>query len=89
MAVPNLAEKLAAKLLARDGISAIWQLHVAAAAAHADGYRHAAETVLEIAEAAERTLLEAAPSIAINQSVRNQSRELPQVARHSAARFPF
>ena len=60
MAPPNFAEKLAIKLLARDGISAVWQLQVAAAAAYADGHRRAAETVLEIAEAAERALLAAA-----------------------------
>ena len=59
MAPPNFAEKLAVKLLARDGISAVWQLHVAAAAAYADGHGRAAETVLEIAEAAERALLQA------------------------------
>ncbi|MBV9586440.1 MAG: hypothetical protein JO213_16310 [Alphaproteobacteria bacterium] len=64
MAPPNFAEKLAVKLLARDGISAVWQLHVAAAAAFADGHRQAAETVLQIAEAAERALLEGAEALA-------------------------
>jgi hypothetical protein len=46
--------------LAREGISAVWQLHIAAATAYRDGYRRAAETVLEIADAAERELLERA-----------------------------
>jgi hypothetical protein len=46
--------------LEREGISAVWQLHLAAAAAYRDGYRRAAETVLEIADAAERELLERA-----------------------------
>ena len=58
MNAPTFAEKLAVRLLAREGISAVWQLHVAAASAYRDGYRRAAETVLEIADAAERELLE-------------------------------
>jgi aspartate aminotransferase-like enzyme len=57
MTVPTFAEKLAVRLLAREGISAVWQLHVAAATAYRDGYKRAAETVLEIADAAERELL--------------------------------
>ena len=54
---PTFTESLAVRLLARDGIAAIWQLHVAAAAAYRDGYQRAAETVLQIADAAERELL--------------------------------
>jgi len=60
MTVPTFAEKLAVRLLAREGISAVWQLHVAAATAYRDGYKRAAETALEIADAAERELLERA-----------------------------
>jgi hypothetical protein len=60
MRVPTFAEKLAVRLLARDGISAVWQLHLAAATAYRDGYKRAAETVLEIANAAEREVLERA-----------------------------
>jgi len=51
MKVPTFSEKLAVRLLAREGISAVWQLHIAAATAYRDGYRRAAETVLEIADA--------------------------------------
>ena len=47
---PTFTESLAVRLLARDGIAAIWQLHVAAAAAYRDGYQRAAETVLQIAD---------------------------------------
>lgn len=57
MTGPTFTETLAVRLLARDGISAIWQLHIAAAAAYRDGYKRAAETVLQIADAAERELL--------------------------------
>ena len=57
MTGPTFTESLAVRLLARDGIAAIWQLHVAAAAAYRDGYQRAAETVLQIADAAERELL--------------------------------
>ncbi|TMJ58169.1 MAG: hypothetical protein E6G81_11405 [Alphaproteobacteria bacterium] len=60
MKTSTFAEKLAVRLLAREGVSAVWQLHVAAATAYRDGYRRAAETVLEIADAAERELLERA-----------------------------
>lgn len=60
MRVSTFAEQLAVRLLAREGVSAVWQLHLAAAAAYRDGYKRAAETVLEIADAAERELLERA-----------------------------
>ena len=60
MRVSTFAEKLAVRLLAREGISAVWQLHLAAATAYRDGYTRAAETVLEIADAAERELLDRA-----------------------------
>jgi hypothetical protein len=49
----SLTEKLALMILARDGIAAIWQLHMAAADAHQTGHRAAAGAILEIAEAAE------------------------------------
>src|SRR6202035_2784982 len=35
---PTLAESLALSMLARDGIAAIWQLHLAAAEAHRTGF---------------------------------------------------
>jgi hypothetical protein len=55
----SISETLALTLLARDGIAAIWQLNVAAAEAHRNGYHRAAHTVLEIAEAAEQAWLRA------------------------------
>ena len=48
------AEAAAARLLTREGMSAIWQLHVAAAGAYADGHHRAARSMIEIADAAER-----------------------------------
>jgi hypothetical protein len=53
------ADKLALSLLARDGITAIWKLHIAAAEAHGAGYPSAASAILDIAEAAEDAWLRA------------------------------
>jgi len=47
-----LAETVALELLARDGITAIWQLNLVAADAFRAGYPRAAESLLDIAEAA-------------------------------------
>jgi len=47
-------ENLALTMLAREGIAAIWQLHLSAARAYRDGHRAAAATIIEIADAAER-----------------------------------
>jgi hypothetical protein len=44
--------------LARDGIAAVWQLHLAATKAHQDGHRAAAALIIEIADAAQRELAE-------------------------------
>jgi hypothetical protein len=52
-------DKLALSALARDGIAAIWNLHVAAAKAHQIGYPQAARAILEIAEAAKEAWLSA------------------------------
>jgi hypothetical protein len=54
----NLTKNLALSV-AREGIAAIWQLHLAAADAHQSGYRLAAASILEIAEAAEEAWLRA------------------------------
>jgi hypothetical protein len=54
-----LAETVALDLLARDGITAIWQLNLVAADAYRAGYPRAAESLLEVAEAAERAWLRA------------------------------
>jgi hypothetical protein len=55
----SVSKTLALTLLARDGIAAIWQLNLAAAEAYRNGYHRAADTVLEIAEAAEQAWLRA------------------------------
>jgi hypothetical protein len=54
-----LNEKLALKILAKEGIGAIWRLHVAAADAYRNGRLTAAASVVEIVEAAEEMLLRA------------------------------
>jgi len=46
-------ENLALTMLAREGIAAIWQLHLAAADAHRTGHPIAAASIVEIADAAE------------------------------------
>jgi hypothetical protein len=51
--LPEIAESIALELLTHDGVEVIWQLHLAAAAAHRLGHRAGAETLLKIAEAAE------------------------------------
>jgi hypothetical protein len=48
-----MTEKLALTILARAGIAAIWQLHLASAEAHRNGCPSAAASISEIAEAAE------------------------------------
>ena len=48
------AEVIALSLLARDGVSAIWKLHLSAAGAYRDGHKSVAAGIIEIAEAAER-----------------------------------
>ena len=55
----TLNEKLALKILANEGIEAIWRLHIAAADAYRNGYLSTAASVVEIAEAAEEMLLRA------------------------------
>ena len=54
-----LNEKLTLKILANEGIEAIWRLHVAAADAHRNGCLTVAASVVEIVEAAEEMLLRA------------------------------
>jgi len=54
MTADTFAEKIAVELLARDGSAAVWRLHLVAASAHHDGCLRAAESLLEIADAAER-----------------------------------
>ena len=55
----NLTEGIAWRMLARDGIAAIWQLQVAAAVAYQTGNLSAAASIMEIADAAEEAWLRA------------------------------
>ena len=54
---PTVTETIASRILAHTGIAAIWDAHVAAAAAHGLGEIGAAASSLEIADAAEREWL--------------------------------
>ena len=54
MLTETTADKLASRMLAHNGIAAIWDSHVAAAAAHGLGKHDMAASLIEIAEAAER-----------------------------------
>jgi hypothetical protein len=60
------AEQAALNMLRRFGVSAIWQLHLSAAAAYRAGHRPAAASILEIADAAEREWLKKAPKLTID-----------------------
>jgi hypothetical protein len=48
------ADALASRILARGGVRAIWSIHTAAAAAYRAGKIEAAESLIQIAESAER-----------------------------------
>jgi hypothetical protein len=50
-------ENIARKILIREGVGAIWQLHLAAARAYRDGQKAAATGIIEIADVAEREWL--------------------------------
>ena len=52
-----LIKRIAVSILAREGIEAIWKLHVAAAEVHRTGHAGAAAAIVEIAEAAEHEWL--------------------------------
>jgi hypothetical protein len=54
-----LTKRIAVSILAREGIEAIWKLHVAAAEAYRTGHARAAAAIVEIAEAAEHERLSA------------------------------
>jgi hypothetical protein len=57
------AEIIALSLLARDGIVAIWGLHLSAAGAYRDGHKAVATGIIEIADAAEREWLRAKATV--------------------------
>ena len=54
MSKPRFAERYALQLLDGHGIAAIWDTHVAAAAAYGLGKLNVAASLTEIAEAAEQ-----------------------------------
>jgi hypothetical protein len=55
--IMTVTESLALRMLDREGIAIIWQLHTAAATADRAGNARAAAAILELAEAAERKWL--------------------------------
>jgi hypothetical protein len=55
-----IAANIAPEVLRRDGMPSIWQLHLAAAAAHRDGEPREAENLIEIADAVENAWRRAA-----------------------------
>jgi len=55
----TLTDNLALMILARDGITAIWQLNLEAAEAYRTGHPTAAASIIEIADAAEEAWLRA------------------------------
>ena len=55
-------EKVALDLLARDGISVIWKLHLDAANAYRGGFLNGARILLATADAAERLIRHTATS---------------------------
>ena len=54
MKPPTLLESIAMRLLARQGIGVIWQLHLRASASHRNGNWLSAAALIGIADAAER-----------------------------------
>ena len=62
----TLTDGIASRMLARHGISAVWELQVAAAIVYRTGNRTAAECILEMADAAEREWMQVADNFGIN-----------------------
>ena len=59
----TLNEGIALKMLARNGVAAVWELQVAAGMAYRTGYPTAAASILEIADAAEREIMRRAKRV--------------------------
>jgi len=53
----SATEAIALRMLARNGVAAIWQLQVAAGIAYRTGHPGSAASLMDIAEAAEREVL--------------------------------
>jgi hypothetical protein len=49
----TFAEQVAVELLRRDGLKAVWELHVVASNAHRAGQQDVATGLLQVADAAE------------------------------------
>ena len=47
-------ENIALRIIERDGIAVIWELHLIAAKAYREGSKASAAAIIEIADAAER-----------------------------------
>ena len=62
----TLTDGIASRMLARHGISAIWELQVTAAIVYRTGNRTAAECILEMADAAEQEWMQVADNFGIN-----------------------
>ena len=62
----TLTERIALSILDREGIAAIWPLHVAAAEADRTGHPVAAAAILEVAEAAEKAWISATERVMAN-----------------------
>ena len=56
----KLPDGIASRMLARNGLAAIWELHVAAGIAYRTGNFAAAASIMELADAAEREWMMAA-----------------------------
>jgi hypothetical protein len=59
-ALQTMTEDLALRMLARNGIAAIWRLNLAAAEADRTGHPQSAAALLQLADAAEDAWLRAA-----------------------------
>ena len=53
----TFAERVAVRVMAREGMTAIWDFHIAAADAYRRGRTEVATMLIEIADAAEREWL--------------------------------
>ena len=59
----TLTERIALSILNREGVAAIWMLHVAAAETHRTGHPRGADAIEEIAEAAEQAWISASRAV--------------------------
>ena len=82
-------EKAALDLLARDGISVIWKLHLDAANAYRGGFFNGARLLLATADAAERLIRHTANSDLMRGSqIERRDRERAEITRRDARPDP-